>query len=61
MRESKQMIDCDELIEGLQVQTRDQVHLALIATAAPVAAMHLDLARFSADQVRATDQLCADS
>jgi hypothetical protein len=54
------MIDCDDLVETLQVQSRDQVQLALLAHAAPVAAMHLDLALFSGAQARVADELCSD-
>ena len=54
------MIDCDELVEALQVQARDQVQLAMLAGAAPVAAMHLDLALFSGNQARVADELCEE-
>jgi len=54
------MIDCDDLVEALQVQARDQVHLAMLAGSAPVAAMHLDLALFSGNQARVADELCED-
>lgn len=54
------MINCDDLIEALQVQAREQVHLALLAAAAPAAAMHLDLALFSGNQARVADKLCED-
>ena len=53
------MTDCDALIGTLQTAVREQVHLATIAAVAPVAAMHLDLARLSADQVRITEALCS--
>jgi len=54
------MMDCDDLVETLQAQAREQVHLALLAAAAPVAAMHLDLAFFSGNQARVADELCED-
>lgn len=52
------MTDCDDLIDELLRQAREQVGLAVIAGAAPVAAMHIDLAAFNADQVRIAEQLC---
>lgn len=53
--------ECDELIEALHGRVRDHVHLALIADAAPVAEMHLDLAFFSQDQARVAEELCEDA
>jgi hypothetical protein len=52
------MNDCDELIERLHAQAHDQVHLALIARAVPVAAMHLELSLFTGSQARAAEELC---
>lgn len=52
--------DCDELVNTLHGQARDHVQLALIAAAAPVAEMHLDLALFSAGQARVAEELCED-
>ncbi len=40
------MIDCDDLIDGFHRLTREQVDLAIVAEAPPVAAMDIDLARF---------------
>ncbi len=52
------MIDCDELIPALHVQTQTQVQLALLADATEVAAMHIDLARFSEERARAAERWC---
>lgn len=54
------MSECDELIEHLHAQACDHAHLAVIARAAPVAEMHIDLAIFSEEQARAAEQLCED-
>lgn len=55
------MNDCDDLIDDLHRLTREQVQLAIIATAGAVAAMHIDLALFGAEQARFAEQLCDDS
>lgn len=52
------MADCDELIYDLKTLTRGQIELALLAVAPPVAAMHIDLALFRGEQMRAAEQLC---
>lgn len=52
------MTDCDDLIEDLRQLTREQVELALIAAAPPVAAMHIDLALFGVEQARFAERLC---
>lgn len=54
------MIDCDDLIDNLQRLTREQVELALVAEAPPVAAMHIDLAVFGVEQSRFAERLCDD-
>lgn len=40
------MTDCDDIIDDLRRLTREQVGLALLSDASPVAAMHIDLALF---------------
>ena len=55
------MTDCDDLIDEFHQLARQQVKLALIATAEPVAAMHIDLALFGAEQAQVADTLCDDS
>ena len=55
------MSDCENLIDQLLRETREQVGLAVIAGAAPVAAMHIDLAAFSAGQARVAEQLCDEA
>jgi hypothetical protein len=52
------MIDCDDLINDLHRLTREQVKLAIIANAPSVAAMHIDLALFGAEQAKFAEQLC---
>ena len=54
------MTDCDDLIDGSRRLTREQVDLAIIAEAPPVAAMHIDLAVFGVEQARVAEQLCDD-
>lgn len=54
------MTACEELIDHLHSQARDQVHLALIAQSAPVAGMHLDLAEFSENQAHVAEELCTE-
>ena len=55
------MTDCDDILDDLKKQTRDHVHLALIAEVPSVAEMHLDLARFSAEQTRIAEEVCVDA
>lgn len=54
------MIDCDDLIDQLHAEAKSHVHLATIAEAVPVAAMHMDLALFSERQAQVAEQLCDD-
>lgn len=56
--DNRKMIDCDDLIDGFHQLAREQVNLALIANVAPVAAMHIDLARFGVEQARFAERLC---
>ena len=55
------MTECDELVDHLRAQTRDQVHLAVIARSISVAGMHLDLAKFSEEQARVAEEICLES
>jgi hypothetical protein len=55
------MTDCDDLIDQLHAQARDQAHLAVIAKAASVAEMHIDLALLSEEQARVAEELCEDA
>lgn len=55
------MIDCEELIEHLHSEARGHVRLAVLAEAAPVVGMHLDLAEFHEQQARVAEQLCEDT
>ena len=52
------MDDCDDLIDGFKQLAREQVHLATLAQASHVAAMHIDLALFGGEQARYAEQLC---
>lgn len=54
------MIDCDDIIDRFHQLTREQVGLAVIAAAPQVAALHLDLALFGAEQARYAEELCDD-
>lgn len=54
------MIDPAFLIDDFQQLAREQVKLALVAEAPPVAAMHIDLAAFGAEQARLAAQLCEE-
>ena len=54
------MTECDHLIDDLHRLTREQVGLALLAEAPPVAAMHIDLALFGVEQARFAERLCDD-
>lgn len=52
--------DCNDLIDSLHAEARDQVALALLAKAEVVVGMHLDLAEFSEQQARVADEICQD-
>lgn len=54
------MIDCDDMLSGLHHQTCDHIALALAAETPPVAAMHIDLALFSAEQRRVAEEICEE-
>ena len=54
-------IVCDELIELLHAEARDQVELALLAKAVEVAGMHLDLAELNKQQARMAEEICLDA
>lgn len=54
-------IDCDELIDRLHSEARDQVELALLANAVDVAGMHLDLAEFSERQALVAEEICLEA
>ena len=54
------MTDCDDLIDDFDRLTREQIGLALAAEAPPVAAMHIDLALFGAEQARYAETVCDD-
>ncbi len=53
--------DCEELINFLHAEARDQVGLALLAKADEVAGMHLDLAEFSERQAQVAEEICLDA
>jgi hypothetical protein len=55
------MDECDDLIDRLHAQARTHVHLAVIAEAASVVEMHVDLAVFSEERARAFEELCDNS
>ena len=55
------MTECEELVDHLHAKARDQVHLALLAKAVPVAAMHLELAEFREQQAHFAEELCEDA
>ena len=55
------MPDCDDLIYDFDRLTRQQIGLALTAATPPVAAMHIDLALFGAEQARYAETLCRDA
>jgi hypothetical protein len=54
-------IDCEELIDLLHADARDQIELALLAKADEVSGMHLDLAEFSKQQARTAEELCLEA
>ena len=54
------MTDCDDMIDRFHAPAKAHVHLAVIAEAAPVAEMHIDLAEFSEGRARAFEELCDD-
>lgn len=55
------MIDCEDIIERLHAEARTQVHLAVLAEAVPVAAMHLELAELNQQQARVAEEVCEDA
>lgn len=54
-------LDCEELIDTLHADARDQVALALLANVNEVVGMHLDLAAFNEQQARTAEDICADA
>jgi hypothetical protein len=50
----------NDLIDNHRRLVREQVELALIATARPAAAIHIDLALLQAEQAQLAEALCAD-
>lgn len=52
------MIDCEDMIERFHADARIQVHLAVLAEAVPVAAMHLELAELSQQQALVAEEVC---
>lgn len=52
--------DCEELIDSLHSDARDQVGLALLAKADKIVGMHLDLAAFNEHQARIAEEICLD-
>ncbi|SEN47986.1 hypothetical protein SAMN05192583_2909 [Sphingomonas gellani] len=55
------MEDCHDVADQLHTDARDQAHLATIAAAPPVAAMHIDLAMFIEEQAKAVEESCEDA
>jgi len=53
--------DCEELIDSLHANARDQVGLALLAKADAIVGMHLDLAAFNEHQARIAEEICVDA
>lgn len=54
------MTEPADLLDSLHDQILVHVELALVAEAEPVAAMHIDLAAFSAEQMRLAEELRDD-
>ena len=54
-------IDCEELIDTLHADARDQVALALLANVDEIVGMHLDLAAFNEEQARTAEEICLDA
>ena len=52
------MEDCPDMIDYFHGQARVQVHLAVLAQASAVAAMHIDLAQLCETQARAAEEFC---
>lgn len=54
------MENCEELVSAFHQEAVDQIHLAVLAAATPVAEMHIELAMFSERQSQIVDELCED-
>ena len=51
------MVDSDDLIDRLHADARTQLQLALLAETAPVAAMHLELAKLNEERAHAVAEI----